>query len=210
MTKRTRGWRVRISGPVAWGGTLVVTGLLAAACGSTGTTAASSAPASSAPASSSASGSSAPASSVGTVRAAAVSGVGTVLVDSTGRTLYLFTPDNQSQATCAGACAQIWPGLDVANGAPVAGPGINASLLGTTKAPSGQTQVTYDRWPLYTFSHDSAPGEAHGQGLHTFGGSWSALDPSGQMATATSSTPTSPAPTSPPSSSATTSGGYGY
>ena len=207
MTKGTRGWRATISGPVARGGTLVAAGLLAAACGSTATTAASSAPASSAPASSGPASSSGT-SSVGTVHAAAVSGVGTVLVDSTGRTLYLFTPDNQSQATCAGACAQIWPGLDVASGTPVAGPGVKTSLLGTTKAPNGQAQVTYDRWPLYTFSHDSGPGEAHGQGLHTFGGSWSALDPSGQMAMATSSTPSSPP--SPPSSSATTSGGYGY
>ena len=97
-------------------------------------------------------------------------GLGTVLVTARGRTLYLFSPDQQKKVTCAGSCQRAWPPLDV-TGKPAAGRGIRASLLGTVKAPNGKTQVTYNHWPLYTFVGDSRAGEASGQGLFAFGGS---------------------------------------
>jgi predicted lipoprotein with Yx(FWY)xxD motif len=131
---------------------------------------------------------------------ASVSGVGRVLVDSQGRTLYLFTPDKQSTPTCSGACASAWPPL-MANGTPTAGSGATASMVGIVQGPSG-TQVTYDHWPLYTFAGDSGPGQAKGQGLDTFGGHWSALQADGSMAT------TAAAPAS--STTKPSSGGYGY
>ena len=35
-------------------------------------------------------------------------------------------------------------------------------LLGTVTDASGDLEVTYNHWPLYTFVKDSGPGTAHG------------------------------------------------
>lgn len=123
-----------------------------------------------------------------TVGAATLPSLGAVLVNGSGRTLYLFLPDKQKAVTCTAACAQAWPPLVLATGAPTAGPGIHTSLLGTIKDPDGQTQVTYNHWPLYTFAGDSAPNQDKGQGIE---GTWFAVTTTGVKAPA--KTPTSAA-----------------
>ena len=50
------------------------------------------------------------------------SGLGNVLVDSRGRTLYLFKKDSGTKSACTGACARFWPPLR-ATGKPTAGTG---------------------------------------------------------------------------------------
>jgi len=115
-----------------------------------------------------------------------VKGLGTVLVDGQGFTLYLFVPDKQSgTSTCYGRCAQGWPPLLLPIGVttPVAGPGVQASLLGTTHRTDGTTQLTYNKWPLYTWVTDSEPGEATGQDLNNLGGLWYVLAPDGKAIT---------------------------
>jgi predicted lipoprotein with Yx(FWY)xxD motif len=66
------------------------------------------------------------------------------------------------------------------SGAPQPQKGAKASLLGTTKRSDGSTQVTYAGHPLYTYTGDSAPGQANGNDLSQFGAQWYALMPSGQ------------------------------
>ena len=66
-----------------------------------------------------------------------------VLVDSQGRTLYLFTKDSQNQSACSGMCATFWPPLQT-GGKPTAGPGAMASLVGTIKRSDGTSQVMYN------------------------------------------------------------------
>jgi predicted lipoprotein with Yx(FWY)xxD motif len=100
---------------------------------------------------------------------AAATDLGTILVDSDGRTLYLFTPDDQGEPTCTGDCATNWPPLTAAV---TAGEGVDAALLGT--ASTGQ--VTYNGWPLYYFAADANPGDINGQGV---GGVWFVIDPAG-------------------------------
>ena len=56
-------------------------------------------------------------------------------------------------------------------------------MLGTAKTSSGSMQVTYNNWPLYTFSGDGAAGRVNGQGIKSFGGVWHPLAPSGQPLT---------------------------
>jgi predicted lipoprotein with Yx(FWY)xxD motif len=115
-----------------------------------------------------------------------VSGLGTVLVDGQGFTLYVFAPDKQSgTSTCNGSCALAWPPLTLPTGVttPVAGSGVNQSLLATTKRSDGTTQVTYNRWPLYLWQGDSQPGQATGQALDQSGGLWYTLSPSGSEIT---------------------------
>jgi predicted lipoprotein with Yx(FWY)xxD motif len=110
--------------------------------------------------------------------AVASSELGQILVDGAGRTLYLFEADTGTASTCDGACASAWPPLATA-GQPIAGPGVSASKLGTTKRSDGTTEVTYNGHPLYTFSGDSAPGQTSGQGSDGFGAEWYVLSAAG-------------------------------
>jgi len=112
-----------------------------------------------------------------------VPGLGKVLVDGQGFTLYIFEPDKQSgKSTCYAQCAQGWPPLLLPSGVstPVAGTGVTDSLLGTTARTDGTTEVTYNRWPLYLWVNDSAPGQATGQGINNLGGLWYVMAPDGQ------------------------------
>ena len=56
-------------------------------------------------------------------------------------------------------------------------------MLGTTKRKDGTVEVTYHRWPLYTWVVDSAPGDATGQDLNNLGGKWYVITPAGQLIT---------------------------
>ena len=106
---------------------------------------------------------------------------GTFLVDSSGRSLYLFEADKSSTSTCNGACAAAWPPLTT-TGAPTAGTGVKANLLGTSKRDDGKMEVTYNGHPLYYFANDSAPGDIKGQGVDAFGAEWYAVSPDGKTA----------------------------
>jgi len=120
------------------------------------------------------------------VQTGRVKGLGTVLVDGQGMTLYLFVPDKWSgHSTCYKLCAQGWPPLLLPIGVtkPVAGRGVKASLLRTTRRKGGTTQVTYNRWPLYLWVGDSEPGQATGQGINNLGGLWYVLSPDGNAIT---------------------------
>ena len=108
------------------------------------------------------------------------SNLGKILVDSQGRTLYLFQKDSGTTSSCTGACAAAWPPLR-ANGQPTVGSGTNASMVGTTARSDGNPQVTYNGHPLYTYSGDQNPGDTNGQGLTAFGGGWFAVSPSGNQ-----------------------------
>jgi predicted lipoprotein with Yx(FWY)xxD motif len=104
--------------------------------------------------------------------------LGAILVDSQGRTLYLFQKDSGTKSTCLGACASEWPPLR-AIGKPTVGSGANASIVGTTGRSDGKPQVTYDGHPLYLFSGDQQPGDTNGEGLAAFGAKWFAVSPAG-------------------------------
>src|SRR6478736_2746923 len=54
------------------------------------------------------------------------------LADGQGRAMYLFEADKGSTSTCTGACAAAWPPV-TASAMPMAGSGVDQSLLGTTK-----------------------------------------------------------------------------
>ena len=113
-------------------------------------------------------------------------GLGNVLVDSQGRTLYLFEKDTGKTSTCTGGCASAWPPLR-ASGKPTAGSGVKASSLGTTPRSDGDPQVTYNGHPLYGYQGDSKAGDTTGQGIDAFGALWYVLSPSGNAITAASS-----------------------
>jgi predicted lipoprotein with Yx(FWY)xxD motif len=115
----------------------------------------------------------------GATVAVAKSRLGRILVDSKGITLYDFVKDKGGVSSCYGACAALWPPL-ITKGKPHAGPGVRASLLGTTKRKDGKLEVTYNRHPLYYFVTDRKPGQTTGQAVNQFGGPWWVLSPAGK------------------------------
>jgi predicted lipoprotein with Yx(FWY)xxD motif len=110
--------------------------------------------------------------------AVATSKLGQILVDGNGMTLYLFVADTSTTSNCYTSCATIWPPV-LTTGAPQAGAGANASLLGTTTRTDGKIEVTYAGHPLYYFVQDKAAGDTTGQGVNGFGGLWWVVSPSG-------------------------------
>jgi predicted lipoprotein with Yx(FWY)xxD motif len=117
-----------------------------------------------------------------TVTTRKVGKLGVILVNSKGRTLYMFVPDKRKRVTCKGTCAVIWPPLKLKAGQkPTAGGAAKKSLLGSDKNPSGGRVVTYNGWPLYTYIRDTKPGQHTGQGIDNSGGLWYVLSPSGKV-----------------------------
>lgn len=114
-----------------------------------------------------------------TVTSAQSSKYGVVLESSAGRTLYMLTADTSTSSACDASCAQIWTPL-ATTGAPMAGSGVQASMLATITRSDGSKQVTYGGHPLYTFSGDSGSGQVNGEGITSFGGTWYVLATSGQ------------------------------
>jgi predicted lipoprotein with Yx(FWY)xxD motif len=128
--------------------------------------------------------------------------LGMILVNSKGRTLYLFAKDRSGKSACISRCAQYWPPL-LSKGKPTTGPGLKASLVGQTKRSDGSTQVTYNRHPLYTFALDKQAGQVNGEASSNFGAKWYAVSAAGRavvkaptttMPTTTATTTTDPYP----------------
>jgi predicted lipoprotein with Yx(FWY)xxD motif len=159
---------------------LAAAALVIAACGSSGS------PASTKPSPSPTASASASALKTMTIN-------GTVVVtNAKGLTLYSFAPDTPTTSKCNGACAGVWPPVQ---GPATAGAGVTGKLATITRA-DGSTQATYNGHPLYTYTGDTAPGQANGNGLDVQGGVWHEVTVSGGAA---------PAP-----SHSSSSGGYGY
>src|SRR3954452_17393080 len=113
-----------------------------------------------------------------TVAVADNGNLGKILVDSQGRTVYLFQKDTGSMSTCSGACATDWPPVTT-TGKPTAGSGLTASMVGTATRSDGSKQVTYNGHPLYLYVGDQKAGDTNGQGVNAFGALWYAVSPAG-------------------------------
>ncbi len=93
----------------------------------------------------------------------AASDLGDILSDVDGNTLYLFIPDGQGDSVCYDECEANWP---VVAELATAATGLDVSMLGTIERTTGDTQATYNNWPLYYFVNDAAPGDTNGQGVN--------------------------------------------
>jgi len=129
----------------------------------------------------------------GVVSARQLSGIGTVLVTSSGMTIY--TPKTPAETNgnikCTGSCNSFWLPVTAKTADPTASglPG----KLGTIQIPGGKTQLTYNGRPLYTFTLDTAAGQAHGNNFHdSFNGTnftWQVVTSSGKPASGGSPAP---------------------
>jgi predicted lipoprotein with Yx(FWY)xxD motif len=127
--------------------------------------------------------------------------IGSILVDDRGMTVYTFANDTADTSTCTGPCASRWPPVESSSASPTAAPDVTAAL-GSIARDDGSQQLTAAQHPLYTFTGDTAPGQANGHGITLDGGLWTAVSPDG-----------SPVPTtegSSPPDTADDGGGYGY
>jgi predicted lipoprotein with Yx(FWY)xxD motif len=106
------------------------------------------------------------------------SSYGTYLAAKDGHAVYFFTADAKDKSACTADCAKAWPPV-MTSGAPKAGRGVEASLLGTIPRNGGM-QVTYDGKPLYYFVGDTSSKMAAGEGVNHFGGTWYLAAPNGK------------------------------
>lgn len=108
-----------------------------------------------------------------------------IVVDGSGRTLYMYTADTGGKPACAVSdprCPKVWPALTT-TGKPIAGKGIIPSKLRVVRGAGGSRQVSYNRHPLYYFhggysagTGDKKPGDTRGQ---SFFSAWFVLSPKG-------------------------------
>jgi predicted lipoprotein with Yx(FWY)xxD motif len=120
-----------------------------------------------------------------------------VVISSSGRTLYALSPETSKHLLCKSAeCFKVWPPVTVKSSKVKlkAASGVQGHL-GILRRSNGTLQLTLRGEPLYRFSGDSGKGQAHGQGLESFGGKWHAVTASSSEAT---STPTTPPPSMQP------------
>jgi predicted lipoprotein with Yx(FWY)xxD motif len=134
-----------------------------------------------------------------------------VAVNSQGLTLYSLSPETSNHLLCKSReCLAFWPPVTVpSRKAKVeAGPNVRGRL-GILRRSNGMLQVTLRGMPLYRFAKDHAKGEASGQGIESFGGTWHAVSASTGAPPAAQPPPSpgSPPPSSPPGYGPP---GYGY
>ncbi|ULE34677.1 COG4315 family predicted lipoprotein [Mycobacterium sp. IDR2000157661] len=104
--------------------------------------------------------------------------LGEIIVDASGRTLYVFSRDGRNDPTCYGACADTWLPV-LAKNDPTGAIGINVAEAGTAERGDGSNQATYRGQPLYRYAGDKINTDAKGQGLDLFGGEWHVLTQDG-------------------------------
>ena len=109
-----------------------------------------------------------------------------VLTNAQGMSLYYRTSDTPT-SVCSGGCASVWPPV-----LSTTTPSVSNTLPGTFSLlnDANGSQVAYNGHPLYTYSGDSAPGQANGEG---FGNVWF-VAPTNLPATSTPSGSATPTP----------------
>jgi predicted lipoprotein with Yx(FWY)xxD motif len=85
-----------------------------------------------------------------------------IVVDPNGKTAYIYKPDGMSTTSKVPAALKaVWPAVTSMGSNPAVAP----SLSDAKTKVNAQDQVSYDGHLLYTFSADTKPGDAKGQGL---------------------------------------------
>jgi predicted lipoprotein with Yx(FWY)xxD motif len=120
-----------------------------------------------------------PDAAAGTAIKVATTELGDIVTNGKGWTLYLFTKDSQNptKSTCYNECAAKWPPYMYSESLNVTG--VDKALIGKVQRNDGSWQLTINKWPVYTFTGDKAPGETKGQGV---GQTWYAVTPQGKKA----------------------------
>lgn len=118
-----------------------------------------------------------------------------VAVDAHGRTLYALHPETIHHLLCRSrTCLEIWVPLTVrSTSVKLVASGVEGRL-GLLHRRDGKLQVTLRGLPLYRFAGDTSKGQANGEGIKSFGGTWHAVKASAHA-------PSTPPATAPPTTS---------
>jgi predicted lipoprotein with Yx(FWY)xxD motif len=121
-----------------------------------------------------------------------------VAANTHGRTLYALGGESAHHLLCRGECLGAWPPVTVTSAHEhVRLQGGLHGHLGLVRRSAHVFQVTLNGLPLYRYSEDHAKGEASGQGIESFGGTWHAVAASGHIVPSTSGTTAPPPMTTP-------------
>jgi len=95
-------------------------------------------------------------------------------VAPSGRTVYVLSNDTVSSLACtiASGCTGVWPPVS-----PPSGVALSAGFTAFARSDNNAQQLAYNNHPLYTYSGDSAAGQTNGNGLQSFGGTWTVAHP---------------------------------
>lgn len=85
--------------------------------------------------------------------------IGRVLTTVAGATLYTFDQDQNGQSSCYDDCAKHWLPLIAFSTAKA------HWRMSLTRRADGQQQWLYDGKPLYTYVHDTMPGDINGDNV---------------------------------------------
>lgn len=98
-----------------------------------------------------------------------------IVVDRRGDTIYELGGESLGRLKCISrACLAYWPPVMVrsASARPPKGPGVPGRLTILRRVRARLFQVMLNNHPLYFFSGDTKIGDAKGQGIKSFGGTW--------------------------------------
>jgi predicted lipoprotein with Yx(FWY)xxD motif len=93
---------------------------------------------------------------------------GNYLTTADGMTLYIYWGDDDGQ-TCGAACQQAWPAFYGGVGM-IVDPSLDNDDFGTITNTEGDSQTTFQGWPLYTYAADAFPTDMNGDGQTDSGG----------------------------------------
>ena len=88
-----------------------------------------------------------------------------------GMTLYVFSADGMNVSNCNATCITIWPPFMATAGAQPSG-GFSVIMRS-----DGSHQWAFNGHPLYTFTGDTMAGQANGQNVTHFGGTFTVARP---------------------------------
>jgi predicted lipoprotein with Yx(FWY)xxD motif len=87
-----------------------------------------------------------------------------VLTNSQGRTLYSANVEKGGRIMCKSGCVSFWKPVDASSSqAKAAAADLNLDL-GVVRRPGGQSQLTFDGKPLYSFTEEG-PDQLTGNGF---------------------------------------------
>ena len=89
--------------------------------------------------------------------------IGRVVTTVAGATLYTFDGDQNGESSCYDDCAKHWPPLIALSTAKA------HWRMSLARRADGQQQWLYDGKPLYTYVHDTMPGDVNGDNV---GNAW--------------------------------------
>jgi predicted lipoprotein with Yx(FWY)xxD motif len=189
---------MKFRGPLSLFTSLAIGALVLAACGSSSSNSSSSnTTTSTAAATTTTAGGSTSGSAASFTASLQSTGLGKTLVDSQGRTLYVFKSDSTGKSNCNAGCDGTWPPYKV-TGAIKLGPGLDMEDFKTITRSDGSTQLTDYGMPVYMFSGDTKAGDTNGDGIANL---WYAVGEDSKpaagskLASSTSATTAAPATT---------------